>query len=204
MEIDELTGMLPYGSRGRRQEWFIEGTEPTAPSDWYQRVKVCEQDGRIASDSCEKYGDTEEKTFVRIQAELKEWQTLVDAWVKENYEDEAYFPPLMRSKLEYNSDGEVDNKDDVYVEAVGLKDGYSVPLNFRLNVEVSTYHDIERITIYMDGEKVAEDTNAPYGYNFKLGKDKVGEHEFEITARNDNDDKGSTKVRLNISGYSSQ
>ena len=201
IEIDELTGMLPYGDNNRRQEWFIENTEPTAPSDWFQRIKVCEQDSRIANESCDKYGDTDEKTFIRIQAELPEWQTSVDAWVKENYEDDKYFPPLMRSKLEYDSDGEVENKDEVNVAIVGVDDGDTLPLNFRLNIEVSSYHDVSLITIYMDGEKIAEDSSEPYGYNFKLGVDKIGEHEFEATARNKNDDKGSTKVKLNVSGY---
>ncbi|HCC41966.1 hypothetical protein A2473_03605 [candidate division WWE3 bacterium RIFOXYC2_FULL_42_13] len=203
-EVDKLTGGLPFEGFDTRSEWFVKGTEPTAKSDWFQRLEVCKIDGRIANDGCKDAGETDEISFVRITAPYSEWQPAVDAWVKEKYkEDDRFFPPLMQSKLEFDGD-EVSNKDDVNVEIVGVKEGQSVPLNFRLNVEVSAYNDIKIVRIYMDGDKVAEDDASPYGYNFELKGSDIGSHEFEATVTDDDDNKGSAKIRLNVVGYARQ
>jgi membrane peptidoglycan carboxypeptidase len=201
IEIDELTGMLPYGDSEKRSEWFIEGTEPTAPSDWYQRIRVCEDDGRIANESCDKHGDTDDRTFIKIKAALPEWQYATDSWVKENYDDDKYFPPMMTSKLEYSNGGDVENKDEVHTKIVGVSDGDTVPLFFRLNVEVSAYEDVERVNIYMDGDKIGDDRSEPYGYNFELSVSDIGEHTFEVVARDEDGNKGSDEVKLDVSGY---
>ena len=203
-EVDKLTGGLPFEGFDTRNEWFIKGTEPTAKSDWFQRLEVCKIDGRIANEGCKDAGETDEISFVRVTAPYSEWQPAVDAWVKEKYkEDDRFFPPLMQSKLEFDGD-EVSNKDDVNVEIVGVKEGQNVPLNFRLNVEVSAYNDIKIVRIYMDGDKVAEDDASPYGYNFELDASKIGSHEFEATVTDDDDNKGSAKIRLNVVGYARQ
>lgn len=200
-EVDKLTGGLPYENFETRKEWFIKGTEPSAKSDWFQRIEICEIDGRIANDGCKDAGKTDEESFVRITAPYSDWQPAVDAWVKEKYkDDDKFFPPLMVSELEFDA-SEVSNKDDVNVEIVGVKDDQSVPLNFRLNVEASCYNDIKVVRIYMDGDKVAEDDESPYGYNFELKASDIGKHEFEATVTDEDGNKGSAKVKLNVVGY---
>lgn len=201
MEVDRLTGGLPYKGFDKRTEWFAENTKPSVVSDWYERIRICKIDGRIANQECIDADKSEEKDFIRIKAEFPEWQTAVDSWIKDAYKDDSkYFPPQMVSKLEFDGD-EVSNKDDVYAQIVGLKDDSSVFLNFRLNVEVSSYEDIKRVTFYLDGEKVSEDENSPYGYTFNLPSDKIGKHTFKVTATNEEDDKGSDEVTLNVRGY---
>ena len=201
MEVDKLTGGLPYKDFEKRTEWFAENTKPSAVSDWFERIRICEIDGRIANQGCIDADKSKEKDFIRIKAEFPEWQTSIDNWVKDAYDDdERYFPPQMVSKLEFDGD-EVSNKNDVYTEVVGLEDGDSVFLNFRLNVEISCYEDIEKVTFYMDGEKVAEDKNSPYGYTFNLSSDKIGRHEFKVTVTDEDDNKGSTEITLDVKGY---
>ena len=200
IRVDELTGGLPYEGFPSREEWFIKGTEPTAKSDWYSRLEICEIDELIANDDCKDADKTDTKNFVKIKAELPKWQPSVDSWVKENYEDDKYFPPQMTSKLEFDGD-EVENKDDVYVRIVGLGDNEEVPLQFRLNVEISAYNDIEEVRIYLDGEKITEDPNFPWGYNFDLSPADIGDHEFEAVAEDEDGNEGSDKKRLFVGGY---
>jgi len=201
MEVDKLTGGLPYKEFEKRTEWFAENTKPSAVSDWYERIRVCKIDGRIANQACIDADESEEKDFIKIKAEFPEWQASIDNWVKDAYKDEErYFPPQMVSKLEFDGD-EVSNKNDVYAEITGLKDGDSVFLNFRLNVEVSCYEDIEKVTFYLDGEKVSEDKNSPYGYTFNLSSGQIGKHKFKVTATDEDDNKGSTEITLDVKGY---
>ena len=200
IEVDELTGLLPQEGFGTRNEWFLQDTEPTARSDWYQRIEVCKIDGRIANDGCKDADETDTNTFIKITAELPEWQSSVDAWVKENYDEDRYFPPQMRSRLEFDGDS-VSNKDDVNVEIIELDEGDKVYLHFRLSVEVSAYNDVEVVRIYMDGQKMTDDESAPYGYNFELPASAIGKHEFEAVATDDDGNKGSKKVNLEVVGY---
>ncbi len=200
--VDRLTGMLPESESETRSEWFVKGSEPTAKSNWYKRIEVCKVDGRVANDGCRDAHQTEVKTFIKINAELPEWQYGADAWVKENYtKDDKYFPPQMISRLEFDGD-EVKNKDEVAVGIVDLKDGDSVLLDFRLNVEVSAYEDIDRVNFYMDGDKMGDDKSLPYGFNFNLGADKIGKHDFEVTVTDEKGNKGTKKIELNVRGYS--
>jgi len=201
VEVDKITGGLPYKDNEKRSEWFAENTEPTAVSDWYQRIQICKIDGRIANEGCKDADKTETKDFIRVKAEYPYWQSAVDSWIKDNYNnDKKYFPPLMTSKLEFDGD-EVKNKSDVNVEIVGVDDEDSVYLNFRLNAEVSCYYDVEKVTFYMDGEKIGEDSKSPYGYNLELKSSDIGTHTFKVTARDEKDNKGEYEVKLNVVGY---
>jgi hypothetical protein len=163
---------------------------------------VCDTDRNLANDSCRDDGNTDTDLFVKVEAERPEWQTGVDAWIKEHYnDDERYFPPSIETILKLK-DGDVENKDEVYAKIVGVKDGGTVPLLFRLNVEVSAYEDIDKVTIYMDDNKITEDSGKPFGYNFELTSNDVGKHKFRVVATDDNDNKDEDEVELNVVGYS--
>lgn len=201
MEIDELTGGLPYEDMKKRFEWFIKSTEPTAKSDWYQKLEICKIDDRIANEACKNADETEVKSFIKIKETLPEWQTAVDAWIKEEYEgDKKYYPPQMVSKLEFDGD-EVSNKNDVSVEIVGLDDGDTVPMEFRLNVETSSYYETKKVKIYVNGEKISEDNNEPFGNNFKFTSKDFGEKEFKVVAADEKGNDGETSIKLNVGGF---
>lgn len=203
MEIDKLTGMLPFGEYEKRQEWFINGTEPTAVSDWYQRLEVCKVDGKIANEACKEAGKTKQKTYIKIKAELPEWQDAVDNWVAENYkDDDTYFPPTSTSRLSFDDDGKASG-DKIFAEIIGFSDGQTVPLEFRLKVDAWSEDDITQVSIYMDDGKVTDDGSFPYGYNFVFKPADAGEKEFRVKARDKNGRTAEDKITLNIYGSGS-
>ena len=53
----------------------------------------------------------------------------------------------------------------------------------------------------MDGDKVADDDNEPFGYSFSLPASKIGTHKFEVTAKNADGDKGSDSITVDVKGY---
>lgn len=201
-DIDELTGMLPYGDNDTRKEWFILGTEPTSVSDWYKELEICKEDGKIANDECKDADETETKDFVDITALRSEWQIDIDEWLEENYEDEdRFFPPQMKSALEFDGDDVEDDKDPK-VEIVNWDNGDKAPQRFRLKVEVSSANDIDEVRIYRDGERVTEDDSFPYGYNFKFEDDQLGTHEFKAVAEDEDGRKDETTIKLKIVQFS--
>ena len=196
IEVDELTGMLPHGDDGKRPEWFVEGSEPTSVSDWYRELEVCEIDGLIANDACKEADKTDRKSFVKIMAELPEWQGFVDEWVSDKHEDDRYFPPQTVSRLSF-TDGEVESRDPM-INIVQYKDGDHAPFTFRLGVEVSASDDVEEVKIYLDGEKKTTDKSFPYGYNFEFLPSQSGEHEIRVTAKDKDGRVGEEKLTLRV------
>lgn len=198
-EVDKLTGGLPYQDFDTRTEWLILGTEPTSVSNWYQRLKICKEDGKLVNDDCDDAGDTKTRTFIGILAAFSGWQMDVDAWISENFSDKSeYFPPLMKSRLEY--DGDDVKKRDPEVEIVGMSNNQEVPKNFRLKVEVSSARDIDRVKIYLDGEKVSEDKSFPYGYNFEFNDGQLGSHEFKAVVKDEKGNEGEDRITLRVIG----
>ena len=200
MEIDKLTGMLPNGEGERRLEWFVNGTEPTAVSDWYQKLEVCKVDGKIANQSCRDAGKTKVKSYIKIKAELPEWQDEVDKWVSEKYGgDDTYVPPTTVSKLSFDSDGN-SSGEKISADIVGFTDGQVVPLEFRLKVDAWSDDDIDQVGVYVDDEKVTDDKSFPYGYNFVFTPKDAGEKEFRIKARDNNGRIAEDSIKLVIYG----
>lgn len=98
-DVDKLTGMQPYDDKPTRKEKFIKGTEPTTKSPWYLKLEICKKDGKLANDACREDDKTKTKNYIKILAELPEWQDAVNAWVADKYKDEdEYFPPTKTSK----------------------------------------------------------------------------------------------------------
>lgn len=200
MEVDRLTGMLPYGEYDRRQEWFVTGTEPTAVSDWYQKLEVCKVDGKIANQACKDAGKTKQKTYIKIKAELPEWQDAVDNWVAERFkDDDTYFPPTSTSRLAFDDEGK-SSGDKISAEIVGFSDGQVVPLEFRLKVDAWSEDEIEQVSIYMDDEKITDDGSFPYGYNFVFKPGDGGEREFRIKARDKDGRTAEDSIKLTVYG----
>lgn len=81
VEVDSLTGGMPYDNRPTRSEFFVKGTEPTSPSSVYKS-----KDGKT-------YIVFRESDPVSTDG-TNRWQAGIDAWVEEKHKDDpAYHPP---------------------------------------------------------------------------------------------------------------
>ncbi len=199
IRVDSLTGMLPFEDFSSREEWFIKDNEPTSISSWYQKLEICDEDNKLASDACRNADKTDVETFIDIQAEIPEWQNDVDAWIGENYSgDDKYFPPRIKSALEFEDDGDVKDDTDPHVKITNFENGGIAPLSFRLKVEVSSPNDISEVRIYMDGNRITTDKSEPFGYNFNLTSNDVGKHEFEVVAEDEDGREDSDKISLTV------
>jgi 1A family penicillin-binding protein len=101
MQIDALGGGLPVDGQPIRAEYFIKGTEPTAPSPIYKQIKVSKQDNNKLANSDEiSHGDYDVKDFIVFQENdpvstdgTNRWQQGIDSWVNEHYKDDPKYPP---------------------------------------------------------------------------------------------------------------
>ena len=96
MDVDALSGMLPYEGQPTKKELFVSGTEPKTTSDVYQRIKVCRPDHKMANQGCIDRGDYDEKLFIKLHDPVPDFQQDVDNFLNnvEGYKDnELYHPP---------------------------------------------------------------------------------------------------------------
>ena len=104
MDVDKLTGMLPYEGQETVHEIFVSGTEPKTTSDIYQKIKICRVDKKIANQTCQDRGDYDEKTFILLHdpAAISEFQPDVTKFLNETdgfKDSEQYHPPTETSTL---------------------------------------------------------------------------------------------------------
>lgn len=82
MQVDALFGGLPYNGQPARSEYFIKGTEPSAPSPVYQQKDgktyyVIREDDPVSTDG------------------VNRWQQGIDAWITQHHSaaDYQWYPP---------------------------------------------------------------------------------------------------------------
>ena len=81
VEVDSLTGGMPYDNRPLRSEYFVKGTEPTSPSTVYKS-----KDGKT-------YIIFRENDPVSSDG-VNRWQEGIDKWIEETHKDDStYHPP---------------------------------------------------------------------------------------------------------------
>jgi len=197
IEIDERSGMLPYKEYPKRSEWFVKGTEPESPSEWYKTIEVCEFDGRIANESCKDADKTKTKNYIGILDYKPDWQNYTDAWLQEKFSgDETYFPPTISSRLEY--DGKDPEEMDPYIRIVAPKENSSVPATFRISTEISASSKIKEVKFYLDSSQVGSDSSYPFGYTYKLNKNQLGSHKFKAKVIDRDGGEGDHEITLNV------
>ena len=105
-QIDSFAGGIPIDGKPTRSEYFLKGTEPTAPSPIYQKIKVSKSDSnRLASDDDISKNNYDTKDFIVLkesdpvsQDGKNRWQEGIDAWIKATYASDhpEYYPPTLQ------------------------------------------------------------------------------------------------------------
>lgn len=101
MDIDGYGGGLPVDGQPKRQEYFIKGTEPTAPAAIYQKLKISRHDSSKLANAVEiATGDYDEKQFIVFKEDdpvssdgKNRWQDAIDAWINGLGDNGKYKPP---------------------------------------------------------------------------------------------------------------
>lgn len=196
LQIDSLVGGLPKGDSPIRSEYFIEGTEPTDISPYYQKVKISknEQD-KLANDIEIREGQYDEKDYIVItEADpisadgVNRWQEGINAWAAEQGDDRFKVPTG-------TSDA---NQEDVVVSIREPKDKSRINSNkVRVRARIVSLEDIKRIEIFINGERVKEikENKEDISEEFELSD---GTYEIRVRAENSKGKTSDKRVRIGI------
>ncbi len=194
MEIDAFGGGLAKEGYPKRNEYFIKGSEPTAPSAIYKKLKISKnQTDKLANSVEIATGNYEEKEYLVFEEKdpvstdgKNRWQEAIDAWVAKQ-PDNKYKPP--RETSSGQSQG---------VAVVIKKPGDHEQLNdhdVRIEAEASSIEEVKQIELEidsmlqktLDGKKLSELVNL-----------NTGSHRIKVRARNVKNETGEKEIIIGV------
>jgi 1A family penicillin-binding protein len=202
--VDKLSGLLPgEGTEETREEIFIKGTVPTEKDNMHQVLKICTEDGKLATDACEHAGKVEERSFVVLKAALPEWQEYLDKWIAETYPDDPrYHPPTEKSMIYFGPSGDPSLREVPLVEIHQPGGGETVASSFEVEFDVWTPFDIVKAEFYIDGTMVGSPMTSflerPFKKRLNLSADMSGKHKLKVSGTDSAGNEGSSEVEITI------
>lgn len=190
LEIDTLSGMLPGdGTEGKKWEIFIKGTEPTEKDNFHQKIKICKDQGLLATDVDIKLGNYEEKNFKSLIELSEDWQKYTDNWMSAAG---GYNKPPTEQCNSYQ------NIKSPVVLISNPSNGQVVKKDFNITVEVISAETITKVEYYYDEVLYKTITSTPYSVDFHLSSSALGEHGMMVRAYDAKGEMGEAKVTINV------
>ena len=203
-EVDKLSGMLSgEGTQETRQEIFVKGTAPTQKDNMHQVLEICTEDGKLATDACERAGKVEEKSYIILKAQLSEWQEFVDKWIQEVYPDnQLYHPPTEKSDIYFGPSGDPSLSEVPWVDVHSPKNGGVVDSDFEIEVSVWTPYDVVKVEFYIDGVMVGSPLTTlverPYKKTLHLSDGMSGEHKLMVKGYDSAGNVGESEIKIKV------
>jgi membrane peptidoglycan carboxypeptidase len=155
--VDTLSGYPEHDGFPARSEYVVRGTLPALPDPIHTKLKLCRGQNKLATAIDITRNEYEEKVFFVFkedfaQTGVKSWQQSINEWTQ-NQGDEKYRPPT-------DYCGSVDEV-GVSLESPSDQqnfDGTEVPVR----VKVTTHSEVEKIEIFVNGNKRETLTDRPY------------------------------------------
>jgi penicillin-binding protein 1C len=151
VEVDQISGYPAHNGFPSRMDYATKNTLPTGEDPIHQLVKVCrDDDKKLATDADVRRGRYDEKEYIILKEDdpfsqdgTNRWQIGIDNWLS-SVGDERYKYPT-----DYCGD-----EDEIYVSISEPKDKTNYKEeDIRVKVEADQREGIEKIELYVNGEK---------------------------------------------------
>jgi 1A family penicillin-binding protein len=165
IEVDSMSGKKAHDGFVSRFEIFAKGSEP-GNDDIHLNLKVCKNDGKLATPSDISGGNYDIKEFFVIKEEdplakpggVNKWQEAILTWIS-GQSDIRYHPPT-----EFCG-----TTNPVNVEFSYPTDRTSdLPNTFTVKINANSTSEIAQIEFEVDGVKVRTFTGPPYEHSLTL------------------------------------
>jgi len=191
--IDTVSGYASHDGYPSRIEKFISGTEPSENDPIHLKLKVCKNDGKIASPNDISSGNYEEKEFFRFieddpfasSGQINKWQVGIDAWLA-TQEDPRYHPPTdycgstnpvsVDFNTPHDHDSNLDNK-------------------FNVEMRADSTSSITQVELYVDGTKIVSFTKPPFKQEVNLSD---GIHKIKMRATDSNNNSSEREITVGV------
>ena len=172
IDVDKVSGKLSHDGFPSRSEFFAKGAEPEA-DNIHVNLKVCKNDGKLATPSDISGGNYDNKEYFVIKEEdpvstdgKNRWQEAILTWIG-GQSDSRYHPPT-----EYCG-----TVNPVNVEFISPTDRTSNLSNsFEIKIKAESSNQIVQIELEIDGVKRRTFDGPPFTYtveNLSNGPHKI-------------------------------
>ena len=178
--VDSVSGFAAHDGFLARNEWFIKGTEPGTDTV-HVYLKVCKNDGKLASPSDVAGGNYDNKEFYVFKEEdptagaggQNRWQEGILSWLS-GQADSKYHPPS-----EYCG-----TANPLNVEFINPTDRSSnLPNSMTIKFKADSTNDIVQTDLYIDSVKVRSFSSVPYEFQTNTSNFPNGVHTIRAVAK---------------------
>jgi len=190
--VDSVSGYAAHDGFPSRIEYFIKGTEPGA-DPVHVKIKVCKNDGKLATPADISSGNYDEKEFFIFKEEdatggidgVNKWQEGILAW-EATQTDQRYHPPS-----DYCG-----TSNPISVDFVTPNDQTSnLPNRFSVEIRAESTSDVIEVRLEIDGVKYRTFTGTPYKDEINLD---TGVHELKAVARDSSGNEASKGIKIGV------
>jgi len=176
------------------QEYFIDGMFP--PEDkMHQKVKLCKDQGLLATEADELSGNVEEKIILRYQEIKESWQPWLDQWMDADERKDQYEIPTEYCEGYRNPSGE--DLPWVVFDAPEHKSEVKVGENVKIEMRPISPYTITKVQVYFDDDLIDTITSIPYEVTFKIPSEtSSGTHEISAKAYDSKGKNGSSFINV--------
>ncbi len=196
-QVDKISGMRATSGFESRNEFFVKGTEP-GEDTVHVKIKVCKNDGKLATPSDIAANNYDEREFVVLKEEdplsgaggENKWQKGILDWVNALPQPDAgkYKPPT-----EYCSGV---NNAPLNVEFVNPRDRMSdLDNNVTIKFSIDGVNQITDAKLEIDGNLVRSFTSAPYEFETVL---PTGVHTLRAIGKDDKGNQSDRSITIGI------
>ncbi|MEK7112809.1 MAG: Ig-like domain-containing protein, partial [Patescibacteria group bacterium] len=191
--VDTVSGFRSHDGFPSRTEYFTKGTEP-GEDKVHVKLKVCKNDGKLATPSDIASGNYEEKEFFVFKEEdptaaagaPNRWQEGIIAWLATE-SNPLYHPP----------NDYCGTSNPVNVEFVSPTDRSSnLPNNFTIKISATSTTTIVQIELEIDGTKVRTFTGPPFEHQVDNLPDGV--HTLRAKAKDVNGKESDRSITIGV------
>jgi len=191
VDVDVVSGYRAHDGFPSRPEIFIKGTEP-GDDPVHVKLKVCKNDGKIATPADIASGNYEEKEYFIFKEEdptsgggPNKWQEGILNWLS-TQSDPRYHPPT-----EYCG---ATNPLSIDFDTPHDKDS-NLSSSFEVRLRADSTSDIKEVSLDVDGSLFRTFTKPPYTANLSLDK---GVHKLKARAKDQDGHQSEREITIGV------
>ncbi|HWA51774.1 MAG TPA: transglycosylase domain-containing protein [Patescibacteria group bacterium] len=193
-DVDTVSGYQAHDGFQSRSEYFIKGTQPQGPDPVHVNLKVCKEDGKLATPSNIAANDYNNQEYFVFKEEdptaapggENKWQEGILNWLN-TQNDNRYHPPTT-----YCGSG---NPVNVDFSSPHDQDGM-LGNNFTISVNAQSSSTITEVDFYIDGTQVGTVNNLPYQY--QANGISNGIHTLRAVAKDQNGNQSDRTISVGV------
>lgn len=164
-EVDRVSGWPAHDGFASRQEYFIEGTQPTGSDLIHLQSKVCKDKAGLATPEDVANNNFNTKEYFKLVEDdpvstdgKNRWQEGIDGWIATQSDKDKYAPPSDYCRL----DGMVTVNFD------SPSDHQTVSNNFDVKISTSSLKKINEVKLWVNGTESKMWTERPFETSLHL------------------------------------